>query len=157
MSDSALFTSALMGELATSAVGALVLFGVFFNLITAIGVVRLPDVYTRMHASTKAGTLGVGCIVIACASCFGSLAIAAKALLIVAFIFLTAPVSGHLIGRAAYLVKTPMWDRTERDELAGCYDPVTHELHAEPIEGQEMLQAGANQRAERAAGGALEN
>ncbi len=141
----------------TGAVGTLVILGVFFNLVTAIGMVRLPDVYTRMQASTKGGTLGVGCLIIACAIHFGSLAIAAQSLLVVAFIFLTAPVSGHLIGRAAYFVGAPIWDRTAHDDLKGCYDPETHALSATPTEENEIYAGVVRQRAELIAGGSLED
>jgi multicomponent Na+:H+ antiporter subunit G len=150
-------TATLFSDIATLSVGALVLLGAFFNLITAIGIVRLPDVYTRMHASTKAGTLGVGCVVLACAIYFASLAIGAKAFLVIAFLFLTAPVSGHLIGRAAYFVRSPLWERTAIDELRGCYDPVTHALRPEPDEHHELIESVARQRAEVAAGGSLED
>ena len=112
----------------TWAVAVLVTLGVFFNLVTAVGVVRLPDVYTRMHASTKAGTLGVGCIILGVAMHFQSLLTASQAFLVIAFMFLTAPIAGHLIGRAAYLVGSPKWDRTAHDDLEGRYDPNTHEL-----------------------------
>jgi multicomponent Na+:H+ antiporter subunit G len=112
----------------TYIVATLVIAGVFFNLVTAIGVVRLPDVYTRMHASTKAGTLGVGCIILGVAFHFQSLATAAQAFLVIAFMFLTAPIAGHLIGRAAYFFGSPKWDRTKYDDLEDKYDHETHEL-----------------------------
>jgi multicomponent Na+:H+ antiporter subunit G len=114
------------------AVAALVVIGVFLNCVAAIGLIRLPDVYTRMQASTKGGTLGVGCIILACAIQFQSLLTASQAVLVILFMFLTAPVAGHLIGRAAYFVGVPKWDHTRFDELEGCYDPDTHALSAKP-------------------------
>lgn len=90
----------------------LMILGGTFAAIAGIGLVRLPDVLIRMHASTKAGTLGVGLIVTAVAVHFAQTLITTKALLIVAFILLTAPVGAHLIGRAAWRAGTPLWNRT---------------------------------------------
>ena len=97
-------------------IGVLLVLGGLFSAVAGIGILRLPDVLVRMHASTKAGTLGVGLIVLAAAFHFdGTLAIA-KALLIVLFLLLTAPVGAHLIGRAAYRSGTPLWEGTVIDE-----------------------------------------
>jgi multicomponent Na+:H+ antiporter subunit G len=102
--------------------------GVFFTLVAAIGIVRLPDLLMRMHASTKAGTLGVGLIMVAAAVYFGELGITAKALVAIFFILLTAPVGAHVIARAAYFVGVPLWEKTEVNELEGRYDEETHDL-----------------------------
>ena len=95
--------------------------GAFFMMIAAIGVVRLPDLYTRMHAASKAGTLGVTCLILAVAVRFigtpAGLGAAVEALLVLVFIFLTTPVAAHLIGRAAYRIDVPMSDNTIIDEL----------------------------------------
>ena len=72
-----------------------------FALIAGLGVWRLPDVFTRLHASTKAGTLGVGLIVLALAITTDALPVASKAIGAVIFLLATAPVGAHLIGRAA--------------------------------------------------------
>ena len=99
-------------------VSVLLVLGGLFSAVAGIGVLRLPDVLVRMHASTKAGTLGVGLIVLGVALHFdGTLAIT-KALLIVVFLLLTAPVGAHLIGRAAYRSGTPLWEGTVVDERA---------------------------------------
>lgn len=90
-----------------------------FVAIAGLGLLRLPDVLIRMHASTKAGTLGVGLIVIGVALHFGDLVVATKAALIILFLLLTAPVAAHLIGRAAYRSGTPLWSRTVVDEWQG--------------------------------------
>lgn len=115
---------------------AMVVVGVVFCLLAAVGVVRMPDVYTRMQAATKAGTLGVMCIVLALPVRLvgepGMLPVAAFALLIVAFIVLTGPIASHLIARAAYFDDDPVWEQTTTDELRGCYDPSTHRLSATP-------------------------
>lgn len=99
-------------------VSILIVLGGGFAAIAGLGLVRLPDVLIRMHASTKAGTLGVGLIVLGVSVHFASSLVVTKALLIIAFLLLTAPVGAHLIGRAAYRRKLPLWDRTLMDDSA---------------------------------------
>ena len=93
--------------------------GAVLMLLAALGVVRMPDLFSRMQAATKASTLGVGCMMLAVAVHFADLAVTTRAVLIVAFVFLTAPVSAHMIGRAAYYVGVPLWEGTTLDELRG--------------------------------------
>ena len=109
-------------------VAALLLVGTLFIVLAAVGVVRMPDVYTRLQVSTKGASLGAGCVLMAVPVFFGDLAIGVRALLIIAFIFLTTPISGHMIARAAYIVGVPLWEGAIVDELKGRYDPETHEL-----------------------------
>ncbi|MCS7058452.1 MAG: monovalent cation/H(+) antiporter subunit G [Meiothermus sp.] len=99
----------------------LVLGGIFFLFIAAIGVVRMPDLYNRMHATSKAATLGVGLILVAVAVFYWDLSVAARALATLAFIVLTAPVAAHALGRAAYLSGVRPCEDTYIDELAGHY------------------------------------
>ncbi len=91
--------------------------GGLFALVAALGVLRLPDVLIRMHASTKAGTLGCGLILVAVAIFFGEGAITARAVAAIVFLILTAPVAAHMIGRAAYKTGVPLWERTVVDEM----------------------------------------
>ncbi|AWR85899.1 monovalent cation/H(+) antiporter subunit G [Meiothermus taiwanensis] len=107
----------------------LVLVGVFFLFIAAIGVVRMPDLYNRMHATSKAGTLGVGLILVAVAVFYQELSVAARALSTLAFIVLTAPVAAHALGRAAYLSGVKPCEDTYIDELAGHYQ-ANHKLES---------------------------
>lgn len=93
--------------------------GGVFTFAAGVGVYRLPDVYTRMHASTKAGTLGVGLIVLGVAIYFGEMTVVARALATIAFLFLTAPVAGHMIGRAAYRDGVPLWGGSVVDQYEG--------------------------------------
>jgi len=86
-------------------------------LLAGVGVVRMPDLFSRMQAATKASSLGVGCMVLAGAVYFGDLGAAARATLVIVFVFLTAPVAAHLIARAAYAIGTPLWEGTITDEL----------------------------------------
>jgi len=104
-----------MSEIVTA---TLVVAGALFALVAALGVVRLPDVLIRMHASTKAGTLGCGLILVAVAVHFGETGIVARALAAIVFLVLTAPVAAHMIGRAAYRTGVPLWHGTEIDEAA---------------------------------------
>lgn len=102
--------------------------GTTFTLVAAIGLLRMPDVYMRLQVSTKGATLGVGSLLLAVPLFFTDLEVAVRALLIVAFIFLTTPISGHMLARAAYIVGVPLAKRAVVDELEGRYDPETHEL-----------------------------
>lgn len=103
-------------------IGLLLLLGGFFIAVSAIGVLRLPDVFMRMHAATKAGTLGAGLILLAAAVLFGTLSVTVKALVVFLFLLFTAPVGAHVLGRAAYYDGVEKWSRTGLDELAGRYD-----------------------------------
>lgn len=94
-------------------VSILLLAGSFFAAIAGIGLLRFRDVLLRMHASTKAGTLGVGLIVLAIAIHLGFGYDTTRAVLIIGFLLLTAPVGAHLIGRAAYRTGTPLWADTK--------------------------------------------
>ena len=82
-------------------VGVLILTGAGFSLIAAIGLIRFPDVLMRMHASTKAGTLGAGLALVGTAVFFGSVAVVTKCILAILFLLLTAPLAAHMIGRAS--------------------------------------------------------
>lgn len=95
----------------------LVLSGSFFALISAIGVLRLPDLYTRMHASSKSGTLGVGFIMAAVAVHFCETTVTLEVFLIIGFIVITAPIAAHVIARAAYRKGEPLWAESVIDDL----------------------------------------
>lgn len=98
----------------------LVLLGAAAGLLAAIGLVRMPDLYMRMQSATKAATLGVAFVALATAVHFGytSASIAVEAIIIIGFFFLTGPIASHLIGRAAYTGRVPLWSRTVRDDMA---------------------------------------
>ncbi|MEM0947499.1 MAG: monovalent cation/H(+) antiporter subunit G [Pseudomonadota bacterium] len=81
--------------------GVFVLLGGFFSLIAALGIIRLPDVLTRMHASTKAGTLASSLILVSVALHFGDASVVVKCVAAVLFLILTAPLAAHMIGRAS--------------------------------------------------------
>jgi multicomponent Na+:H+ antiporter subunit G len=102
--------------------------GALFTLLGAVGILRMPDLFMRMQTATKASTLGVACVMAAAAACFGDLGSTARAALITGFLFGTAPVAAHAIGRAAYFDGVVLWKNTEVDELRERYDRRTHAL-----------------------------
>lgn len=107
---------------------ALMLVGATFMLLAAVGVLRMPDLFTRLQPATKGTTLGIGCTLLAAAVHFGDSGVTVRALAAIAFFLLTAPVTAHLIGRASYFVGVPLWKGTVIDELRGRYNPLTHDL-----------------------------
>jgi multicomponent Na+:H+ antiporter subunit G len=111
-------------------VSTFVLIGAALMLLAAIGIIRLPDLPTRMHASTKSGALGTSLIMVGVALAFMDTAVSARALAIISFIILTAPVAAHVIGRAGYFVGVPLWEGTVKDALKENYDPETHHLRS---------------------------
>lgn len=110
-----------MSELAT--VVAMIL-GSVLMLLSGVGILRMPDVYMRLQVASKASSLGAGLLMLAVAVYFAELGVIVRSVLVVAFIFLTTPVSAHLLGRAAYLTGVPLWEATGHDALEGAYDPV---------------------------------
>ena len=97
---------------------ACVLLGGFFAFVAGLGGLRLPDVLIRMHATTKAGTLASGLIMLAVAAGFGDAPTVARAVAIVIFLLITAPVGAHMIGRAAFRSGVALWPPTKIDPEA---------------------------------------
>ena len=95
--------------------------GSLFSLVAALGMLRLPDTIMRMHAATKAGTLGAGLILIAEAVFYQEIGITLRALAAIVFLLMTAPVAAHLIGRAAYYSGIELWKKTCIDQLKDLY------------------------------------
>jgi multicomponent Na+:H+ antiporter subunit G len=108
--------------------------GAVFVLLAAIGVVKMPDLFLRISVTTKAATLGVGLMLIGVIIHFGTFYTTTRSIAIVLFIFLTAPIGAHLIGRAAYIVGVPLWKNNRIDQLEGHYHKSTHVLHSEKVE-----------------------
>jgi multicomponent Na+:H+ antiporter subunit G len=90
--------------------------GALFSLISAVGIVKFPDVFTRMHASAKAGTLGAACILTSAAIYFRDGVVALEVSIIIVFLVLTTPVAAHMISRVAYRVGVPLWKGSVMDE-----------------------------------------
>ncbi|UPK46536.1 monovalent cation/H(+) antiporter subunit G [Paenibacillus pabuli] len=100
-------------------IGLIVLLGALLSAFSAFGLIRLPDVYLRAHAATKSTTLGVLCVLSGAFLFFWYYDnyISARVLLGIVFVFITAPVAGHLNGRAAYRTDVPLWEQSVQDEL----------------------------------------
>ncbi len=88
-------------------------------LLAAVGVLRLPDFFMRMHAATKAGVAGCGLVLISVGFAFPSPLIWTKIAIAVFFLLLTTPVAGHLLGRAGYVAGVQLWGGTTNDQLEG--------------------------------------
>ncbi|MCX7607693.1 MAG: monovalent cation/H(+) antiporter subunit G [Anaerolineales bacterium] len=111
----------------------LMLAGAFFMFLAGVGMQRMPDLFLRMSSTSKAGTLGAGLILLAAAIHFSDFGIATRALAIIVFLMLTAPVAAHMIGRAAYFDGVPLWKGTVRDDLRGHYRASTHALETSAV------------------------
>lgn len=120
-------------------IAALMLTGAFFMFVAALGVVRMPDMFMRLSTTTKASTLGASSLLLAAAVYFGEYGITSRIVAIIAFIVMTAPVAAHMLGRAAYISKVPLWKGTICDELRGRYDIEGHILR-DPDKAQETEQ-----------------
>ena len=100
-----------------------VLIGVFFTLLSAIGLIRLPDVYSRTHAAGKSSTLGVIALMLAVFIYFIPEGIInGKILLAIVFLFLTAPLSALMINRSAYRTGVPLAKNSVQDDLKKMFD-----------------------------------
>lgn len=118
-------TLAALGDIFAA---GLMLLGSGFALVAAIGLIRLPDVYSRMHAATKAGVISGGFVLIALAVRAADLGVSVRAFALIVFLVLTSPVSAHLLARASYLSRVRLSKRSVRDDLFGKYDEESHRL-----------------------------
>ena len=108
--------------------------GAFLMFLAGVGLLRLPDIFLRLSAATKASTLGAGFILLAAALYFDDLGTTSRAIATIFFLLLTGPIAAHRIARAAYFDGSPLWQGTVRDDLRGHYDRRTHELEGDPCE-----------------------
>lgn len=92
--------------------------GAGLMLLAGLGVLRLPDVFARMHAGTKAASLGLVFILVGTGLLLPTPLSWVKITVAIAFQLLTAPIAAHVIGRAAYYGDVPLWGGTLYDELA---------------------------------------
>lgn len=112
----------------------LISLGTLFILLAAVGILRMPDLFLRISVTTKAATLGVGLILIGMTLYFSNVSIGTRAIAIILFLLLTAPIGAHLIGRASYFVGVPLWKKSLMDDLKGKYDHKSHELRSDDLE-----------------------
>ena len=108
----------------------MILAGTFFIFTAAVGILRMPDVLMRMHAATKAGSLGVGLILLGVAVHFKLLNVTIEVLFTIFFIVITAPIASHLIARASYFDGIQLSKSTFIDELKPYYNEETHQLQS---------------------------
>jgi multicomponent Na+:H+ antiporter subunit G len=91
--------------------------GVGFCALAAVGILRMPDVYTRLQASSKAGTLGCSLILSGVAVAYDVPAVTARVVLVILFVLLTGPVAAHVVSRSAYRSGTAPDSETAVDDL----------------------------------------
>ncbi|MBB5175809.1 monovalent cation/H(+) antiporter subunit G [Nosocomiicoccus ampullae] len=116
----------------TSIVTILVLFGVFFSIVAGIGILRLPDMYSRLHAASKSSTLGVSLVLLAVFIYFWYFENQFEITLILAlvFIYIIAPTGAHMLARSAFHsdvepYRLTILNELRRDELG--YEELTEE------------------------------
>lgn len=114
----------MMADLQNIIAGSLIVIGAAFTLVASIGLLRLPDFYSRTHAASKAGTLGSGVALIALAVLTDDGATVTRALAGVVFFLLTAPISAHLLARAAYAAGYQMWEGSVHDDMKSAPPPL---------------------------------
>lgn len=99
------------------------LVGVCTMLLASLGLLRLPDLYTRLHAATAARTLGLGALLLGVALYDSTLTTIIKMLAFTALFLLTTPVAAHLLGRTAYHTGIRPGEATQINDLAGPDQP----------------------------------
>ncbi len=138
----------------------LIIVGTFLMLISAIGIIRLPDFYLRMSAITKAATLGLFLLLIGLAIYFNNFGLSVKSFVIILLVLLTNPVGAHAIARAAYMKDTQLWDGNVVDELKEMTDRknlLEEQLKESPSNKEMMCElAGLYKKLPTAQGGSLE-
>ncbi len=120
--------------------------GLFFMLVGAIGVVRLPDAYNRIHAASKCVTLGLTGMLIAACFHLGTMPVVSKALVTIVFTLVATPMGSHLLAKAAHHGRAPQWDHTLSDELAedkSRPDRAATDLDEDAVEAEERSEASA--------------
>lgn len=103
-------------------VSLLMLVGALFTLTAAIGIIRLPDLYSRMHAASKAGTVGAGLCFLAIGLHSGDIPTFVRAIAGILFFIMTAPISAHLLARSAHEIGYPLYEGTSQDDLKSSND-----------------------------------
>lgn len=110
----------MMAEIALYAGAVLLVVGALFVLLACIGVLRFPDLLTRMHAASKAGVVGAGMILLAVAMVSFEPAVALRAIIGIVFLLLTTPVTAHLLARASKRGAHDHWyDQISNDANSG--------------------------------------
>ena len=98
-------------------IALLLISGTFFFFIGVVGLLRLPDVYTRMHATTKCDTLGAGLLLLALILAQPLTIATVKTAFIIIFIWITHPTAAHMIARASYHTHMPRTSNTKHLDM----------------------------------------
>jgi len=104
----------------------LITVGILFDIFGCIGLVRFPDVYNRLQASTKCVTLGTILLLIGVALVSASGPTVAKALVCAVFILITSPTAAHAIAKGAYASGVALWEKSIVDKYAEQVDKKVH-------------------------------
>jgi multicomponent Na+:H+ antiporter subunit G len=109
------------------------LVGTFLTVVACVGLLRFSDVFCRMHAAGKAGTLGVSLAILGTSLWFlpEGLGLPIRGFLAIVFQFLTTPAATHLLARAAYVTDYPLSERTAVDELRSYLPSRPHETYGQ--------------------------
>jgi multicomponent Na+:H+ antiporter subunit G len=107
-----------MSSILEIAAAVAVLIGSGFGLLASIGLVRFPDLYTRIHAASKAGVVGAGFVLIGLAIVSVDLSIVLRSIAAIFFLLLTTPISAHLLARSTYITRGHSADITRTDDLS---------------------------------------
>lgn len=113
----------------------LFLLGATLTLLAAVGLLRLPDTFLRMQASSKASTLGLACLLAGAGLQFHDVSTIIRLASIAAFIMLTAPLSAHIVARASLHRGTPLWSGSVLDE----YDRAACAAPSDPVPSERAL------------------
>lgn len=134
-------------EIRTLVAAVMLLLGAGFGFVASVGLVRMPDLPMRLHATSKAGTLGAGLMLFGVALFHNDFGVTTRALATALFLILTGPVAAHIIARAAYFsIGMPLWERTGANELEGRYDVETHALTSRADRRREAADEAADAR-----------
>ncbi len=90
--------------------------GLFFLVLGAVGIVRMPDTYLRLHAASKSSTLGLIGLLLGAVFHLGTVDVTVKAIITLIFAAVATPIGSHLLAKAAMRVGPAMWEKTLRDE-----------------------------------------
>ncbi|MHC4623863.1 MAG: monovalent cation/H(+) antiporter subunit G [Planctomycetota bacterium] len=96
----------------------LIVIGILFDIFGCIGLVRFPDVYNRLQASTKCVTLGTILLLLGVAFAAGAGATSGKAVICALFILITSPTAAHAIAKGTYASRVPLWEKSVVDKYS---------------------------------------
>jgi multicomponent Na+:H+ antiporter subunit G len=118
-------------------VGGLILLSAFLSMAAGIGILRFPDVLTRLHAATKPQVLGLAVVLLAIVLRVPTWGVVSTAVLVMTFQLLTQPMTAHMLGRAAYRSDHVRRDLLIRDELGDDIDEHEHEHEFDEEQGRD--------------------